>query len=484
MSSQSKYEQDVYISYSVSDQLWVDNELLPRLDKEKITYKDHERFMVGQPKLDEIERAIEQSRRTLLILTPQYLQDNWRRWDSLLVISYGLEIDQWLTVPVIKTPCEIPPRLNALVSVDLSTSREQAWRQLIDTLSATVTLPASVDHADLEKINTPRPDRGQPVIKVGLQALQQLMSAPEVREAVNRFRDKFKSARDQIQILADYKDLHDALHTLQSGCFEVIHNSLKSFPDDEDTCNNLVAYETKLGSIVSDVQVIIKKTTFVGYQNSWVRNLTDAKTQLAEANKRSKVEYLKSTVWNLRTVIGEQPTRINDKLVEAARDLKLAELVMAMAVVREKLERPDLDTVKIEQFAAAIDNLADMYHKLKNLISDHDRWQEIDIIQRRVKNNFTDDLTELENSWQLLYELTKSLYDNRAEEWAISLKRSAEALDVAVNAQNLTDAKRGFFGFYSQTSDRFIRVDKALKKMCDDLRNIGDSLSLLLGMLQ
>lgn len=484
MSVQSKYQQDVYLSYSEADQAWVDDVLKTELDKAKITYIDSQRFIAGRFKIDEMERAIEQSRRTLLILTPQYIQEAWSRFDRLLVISYGMEVEQWLAVPVIVVPCEVPSRLRALVTVDLSTSREQAWRQLLDTISSPLELPPSVDHADLDQINTPRPDRGQPVITAGLEALQSLMFAPGVREAVSGFRDKFKSARDQIQILADYKDLHDALHTLQIGCFNVIYNSLKSFPDDDETCNNLLTYETQLGSIVNDVQGIIAKKTFVGYQNSWVRNLVDAKTQLQEANKQSEVKYLKSTVWNLRTVIGEQPTRINDKLVEAARDLKLSEVVMALAVVREKLERPDLDIIKIEQFAVAIDNLADMYHKLKTLISDHDRWQDIDIIQRRIKNNLTDDLSELENSWQLLHELTETLYDNRVEEWAVSLKSSSTALDSFLAEQNMAAAKKAFFGFYSKTSDRFIRVDKALKKMCDDLRNIGDSLSLLLGMLQ
>lgn len=483
MHPQTNYEYDVYISYCEADDEWVRQQLLPRLDRAQVTYVDHLKLIAGRPKVEEIERVIDRSRRTLLILSPEYLQEAWRKFDSFLVISYGIDSQRWMAVPVVKSPCQLPRRLDALININLSTPTEPVWQQLLVSIAAPIELPPGIDHADLERLTRQGPS-ALPVIDSGLSVLNRLMAREDVRQAVERSPKNFKTARDQIQILADYKDLHEALHTLQIGCFAVINNSLKTFPDDEDTCDNLVAYEYSLESVVTDVQGIIKNPTFIGYQHSWVRNLTDASMQLKQANQLREAKYLKGTVWNLRTVLGEQPTRINDKLVEAARNLRLTELVFDMNAIREQMDQPEIDVGDLRSFAAAIHNLADLYHTLKSLIADHDRWQDIDIIQRRIKNSLNNDISELENSWPLLHDLTKSLYELRQEEWAVSLQKSAEALDVAVAAQDWTTARRSFQGFYSQVSDRFARVDKALKKLCDDLRSVGNMLSSILEMIQ
>jgi hypothetical protein len=75
MTETAEYRYDVFISHSHADQTWVRDELLPRLEAAGISYIDQLQFELGRPKLEEIERAITESRRTLLILTPRYLKD-------------------------------------------------------------------------------------------------------------------------------------------------------------------------------------------------------------------------------------------------------------------------------------------------------------------------------------------------------------------------------------------------------------------------
>jgi hypothetical protein len=66
---------------------------------------------------------------------------------------------------------------------------------------------------------TPLPPSPPQQISQGLDALSVLMQAPHVRAAVFTFRTDFQAACEQIDVLSNYKDLHDLLHTLQFQCF-------------------------------------------------------------------------------------------------------------------------------------------------------------------------------------------------------------------------------------------------------------------------
>src|SRR5689334_18599769 len=57
----------------------------------------------------------------------------------------------------------------------------------------------------------------------GLVALRDLMQrSSEARIAVIEFQTDFKVAREQLDQLGDYKDLHDLLHNLQIHCYDCI----------------------------------------------------------------------------------------------------------------------------------------------------------------------------------------------------------------------------------------------------------------------
>jgi hypothetical protein len=117
----------VFISHSQVDTRWVREELIPRLEEAGITHIDQHTIESGRPKRGEIKRAIDESRRTLLVLTPHYLQDTWRQLGSL-------DLSEWRTLLAIVQPCELPPRLNARTSVDLQQADEETWSRLIKAL--------------------------------------------------------------------------------------------------------------------------------------------------------------------------------------------------------------------------------------------------------------------------------------------------------------------------------------------------------------
>ncbi|MEH2060959.1 MAG: toll/interleukin-1 receptor domain-containing protein [Nostoc sp.] len=65
---------DVFISYSNQDQEWVQNELLPDLEKQGLQiWVDFRNLELGDSFTAQIEQAVQTSRKILLILSPDYL---------------------------------------------------------------------------------------------------------------------------------------------------------------------------------------------------------------------------------------------------------------------------------------------------------------------------------------------------------------------------------------------------------------------------
>jgi hypothetical protein len=72
-----RFKYDIFVSYSHRDQNWVRSWLVSRLKGAGLKVCiDYEDFEPGAPSITEMERAVLQSRKTVLILTPEYLQSS------------------------------------------------------------------------------------------------------------------------------------------------------------------------------------------------------------------------------------------------------------------------------------------------------------------------------------------------------------------------------------------------------------------------
>ena len=84
---------DVFVSYrhQEPDKTWVRKTLFPRLGdaglRACIDFRD---FRLGVPLVTEMERAVEQSRYTLAILSPAYLKGNFAAFENVLSQHLGL----------------------------------------------------------------------------------------------------------------------------------------------------------------------------------------------------------------------------------------------------------------------------------------------------------------------------------------------------------------------------------------------------------
>jgi WD40 repeat protein/energy-coupling factor transporter ATP-binding protein EcfA2 len=109
---------DLFVSYAQADRAWVEGYLLDALHAAGVAYHSEHAFALGAPRLTEFERAIQESARTLLVLSPAYLADEFAQFTDLLAQTYGLETATWPVLPLILEPVQLPPRLSALVALD------------------------------------------------------------------------------------------------------------------------------------------------------------------------------------------------------------------------------------------------------------------------------------------------------------------------------------------------------------------------------
>jgi hypothetical protein len=139
MSEQAEYKYDVFVSYTEADRTWVEGYLRDALTQAGVRCHLEAAFTLGVPSLLEFERAIQQSQRTLLVLSPAYLAEGFSQFTALLAQSYGWETATWPVIPLILHPVRLPLHLSMLVALDATDSVD--WLRVIERLCAELKRP-------------------------------------------------------------------------------------------------------------------------------------------------------------------------------------------------------------------------------------------------------------------------------------------------------------------------------------------------------
>lgn len=130
---------DVFVSYSTHDRAWVRETLLPALEQAGLTVCiDYRDFVPGRPAILNMQDASQQSRHTLLILTPNWVASEYTLYESLLTRTRDPAGLSRRTIPLRLQPCDLPEFIAMLTYVDFTDpdDLEIAWRQLLTGLGA------------------------------------------------------------------------------------------------------------------------------------------------------------------------------------------------------------------------------------------------------------------------------------------------------------------------------------------------------------
>ena len=137
--AETDFKYDAFISYSHKDEEWVVGILLPRLEttgiKACIDFRD---FEAGIASLVNMENAVELSRHTIAVLTPNWIESEWADFEGLLTGTSDPSGRRKKLIPIMLNACNLPKRISMLTYVDFTRKDREniAWGQLLKACGA------------------------------------------------------------------------------------------------------------------------------------------------------------------------------------------------------------------------------------------------------------------------------------------------------------------------------------------------------------
>jgi hypothetical protein len=211
---------DVFISYAHQDRRWVQGWLLPRLEGAGVRVCiDTRDFEVGFPVVSSIESAVAQSRFTLLVLSPDYLHNDWVAGEMDLVKAFDSAERQRQVIPLLYRPCMLPTRIAMLSYVDFTRENELEFQ--LDRLLVALGAKSPIF---TDRSTTAPPAKREPK-EYNTAAIRNLLAAAMSDEELTTFCfDVFRpvyeefsagmSRLQKIQQLLDYCIRHDRVSEL------------------------------------------------------------------------------------------------------------------------------------------------------------------------------------------------------------------------------------------------------------------------------
>jgi hypothetical protein len=314
----------------------------------------------------------------------------------------------------------------------------------------------------------------------GIRTLAQLAEHnPFVREKVSAFRTQVEIASQSIDELGDYKDLHDLLHQTQFGCY----NRLKEQPTPRDVDEALVVLE----DLIPQIEKVAQAGRVPAREMGWLAGLADLRERLRAAarladNLEEYTEPVEQARDGLQSLLARIPSRINDRLNHKAGDLDLKRLAESLTAAQASL----VDTVGppvLSDLATGLRALNDMNTRLTQLVDGHQLWQLLVDELQLAESQLEPGLKDLAKQWPKLREMTEACCRGNADDAARNLLDDAALLEKTLAEGNEYKTRLIFDRFLSRANKSFSRLDSDLKNACDQLRQLGASLTQLLQSL-
>ena len=314
----------------------------------------------------------------------------------------------------------------------------------------------------------------------GIRTLNNLMQTDGRLLAITAgFTNDFQAACTQVDILADYKELHDLLHQVQFHCFEPISLESSRFPE-ESSLDAIDSYRRNLGDILTQLNVLAGKQRLPGGDTAFILELSSAQQEVGQAVNSLEAAPLKKAIWRMKRLLSIQPVRINTRLIDTARALRLNSLLQALEQINHHLAGMELPAEQGSSFQNGLNALLQLSQSLELLLVEHDAWQAVDTELRRIEVLIEQDLVELEMSWPDIKQQAGKLFANPALPGAGALQSAAQNLDATLGSDMPLKTRRAFRSFRRESGSRFFQVDIDLRHLCDELRLIGEPLNALL----
>jgi hypothetical protein len=497
----------IFVSYAHVDEAYraALEKYLIVLKMQRVIEHWDDRILVAGDKWDqEINENLEKAHVIVLLVSIDFLNSDYIRTKEMRRAMERLGAGEAVVVPVIirstvdwdkvlglGTLQALPTKPGAekeILPVKKWDDPDEAWECVVTGLRRTIEkfrkslqnrTPAPVAPSAAP---APAPSAASATSAAGLKALRALIANPAVtlNEVADRFGADFAAASQHISVLGDYKDIHDALHNLHFQCYNFVLLESRRVDASEVNWEGLAPAEHILRQIIATITTVAARPALPAGETAFLPELQTAATELAAALEACDPAALKKAARRISRVLAIQPSRINLRLSDTARELPLAALESSLTQIRGQLTPGDLATPEGQRFAAGVEALTRLRAGVKALCDEHDAWQEIDSEMRRIEAQLGSDLGDLEFSWEGLRKKIAALCVPSRGVWSAVLNEEIQKLDSALAAGVPPKITQAFRRCYSKAGARFYDVDFELKSLCDELRKVGTELDKLL----
>lgn len=461
----TEFSHDVFISYSHKDNPWVSAVLVKTLrDNGLKVLVDESDFAIGEAAIENMTNAVLQSRRTVAVLTPNWVASEWTRLEGLITAQEDPTGARGRLLPILRAKCDPPKWLSIRSWIDFADDANLS--QQLTRLLRALGRPLADDHIV----------KAAPAEKA-LRTLPDLMRDDHtVREALLEYRVRIENIVGCIERVIAFKCVHDHLHNIQLRCYDLIVNDAPRLATDDTVADSLDGCAYDLLTTVDELRKLDENPVFTSARLTWINTLQRAYETLAEAVKARDTTKIKQAASLIDRVLATEPARIDARLFDSAEALKLAAVSDAVAFVCEKGRTCGMSEDKLAPLQEARDVLEQLDDNLASLVRSHNLWQEVDVVIRRIDTNLATDTFELTDSWPELRRNVEVLSASAAE-WAKRLREDEQAVDAAIAANDQPAMIRAFRRFRQKAVKRFFLLDRDLKTQCGELGEVGKPLA-------
>ncbi|ATQ67862.1 MULTISPECIES: hypothetical protein [Methylosinus] len=311
-----------------------------------------------------------------------------------------------------------------------------------------------------------------------------MKSEPSVRAVIAPSREMLEELRKDINVLFNYKTLHDCLHDIQVKLYDVIYVAANQLPDIQAEAE-LYAYIDELDDICRDARAAAEglpdDAAVRDQETEWVTALESAVAELGASLQHPDDRLFRKPLLCIKATLRGEPKRINRLLTIVARKLPLDELAKTIERV---IEETGANAARPRQLSESLDSIRRLSSRLEEKVREHRDWQDVeknlweaeDCLAQKTR----DSIANFTIVWDLIKEGVRPLAAKAGDDgWA-----KTSAIHVASIDQRLENdprTVRAAFGEFSKNiRNHFSRVDKSLKSLCSDITtNIREPLRLL-----
>jgi hypothetical protein len=509
----------VFISYNQADRAWAEWIAWTLEEAGYRTVIQAWDFRPGCNFVLAMQEAAAETERTIAVLSPSYLgslftQPEWATAFSSDPTGQGRKL-----IPVRVQDCQVEGLLKSITWIDLADMlEEQAARALLAGMCDGRVKPAQppvfpghvngtvasvradrvvperpifpLDAMDVP-VRPPKPPHTGRVLDgrdIGgqrepwLVTLDEMLQIPEVRDAVIACRVDCDAMCQQIDDLITFKELHDQLHQLQFNCYDPIVRTTRAGIVDELSLADLGEYELTLSDIVATLREIDGRLVSGDGGTEWIQRLADAHEDLRSAIELSDAARLQKAVKAIRRVLERQPSRINDWILQSARELRLENLVRALGQVCRRLTDQVVERERADELNNRLAELSRLTADLSVARMSHQQWQRFDVELRLINVSIDNAPDELVESWPDVKRSIEPLCAGSEDDWAVQFRAAGDRLDRAIVAED-KNATELFRRFRRHAGLRFYKVDTNMKRLCEQLHRTGLPLATTLRVI-